>query len=86
MTFKVRIQSIVDTITMPIWNGRFIYKTRILPIFRTHYNCYFYDWYRETYNIGWFIRDRKGNMIPWVHFNKNSLMCLYEDMIIKVEE
>ena len=60
---------------------QFIFKTQILPMFTKHYYCTFYDWMDETYKTGWFIRDIKGNMIPWVHFDKSSLICLYENMI-----
>ena len=63
---------------------QFVYKTKILPKFVPHHRCVFYDWHREFYRGGWYINDKNGNMIPWVHFNKHCLICLYPNMIRKI--
>ena len=86
MTIQARIQGIIDTITYPIIHLKFTYETRILPQSVPHHRCIFYDWVHKTYKEGWYIRDKKGNMIPWVHFDNGCLICLYESMIEKIED
>ena len=86
MTMKAKIDGVISTITMPYWHSKFIYKTKILPKFRPHHKCIFYDWVNKIERCGWYITDKNGEMIPWVHFNGDrNLICLYPSMIKKID-
>lgn len=61
----------------------FWWCTKIKPRFAPHYWCEFYDWSTKKITKGWYILDRKGKMIPWVHYGNGCIMCLYENMIKK---
>ena len=86
MTFKAKVQGIIDTITLPYYEGKFIYKTKIMPLYRPHHKCTFNYWLDNTVREGWYITDKKGEMIPWVHFKEKSIICLYPSMITKIED
>lgn len=66
-------------------NFRFWWNTKIRPRFVPHYWCEFWDWREKKKVIGWYILNRKGDMIPWVHFGESNLICLYEDMITTID-
>lgn len=71
-----RILGIKDTITSPYWKLKHHYETQFLPKFKPHYKCTFYDWQTKQITKGWYIEDRKGNRIPWIHFeDSNKLIC-----------
>ena len=75
-----------DKMSYLITHLRFIYETRIYPRKAKHYWCKFYNWTTKTTAIGWYVRDKKGKMIPWVHFKDDpaTIMCLYESMITPI--
>ncbi len=82
-----RIAEEIDTFfTYPIVHLRFVYKTKIYPRKTKHYWCKFYDWATKTEKEGWYVLDKHGNMIPWVHFDNNCLICLYPSMITPIEK
>lgn len=64
---------------------KFWWGTKIRPRFAPHYWCTFWDWQAKKYKTGWYILDRKGKMIPWVHFDNHFLICYYENMITPIE-
>jgi len=64
-------------------NFRFWWNTKIRPRFVSHYWCEFWDWREKKKTVGWYILNREGDMIPWVHFDQ-GLICLYENMITKI--
>ena len=66
-------------------NFRFWWNTKIRPRFVPHYWCEFWDWREKKKTVGWYILNRKGDMIPWVHFGESNLICLYEDMITTID-
>ena len=68
--FKVQKEFHRDTVTLP----------KKMP----HHKCLFVDWVDGKTKEGWYIRDEYGHMIPWVHFDR-GIICLYEDMITKVD-
>lgn len=84
MRIKEKINCINEEISYIITHARFLYNTEILPLFVPHHKCVFYDWVNGFERGGWYINDKNGNMIPWVHFNKRCLICLYSDMIKKI--
>jgi len=65
---------------------RFIYKTKIYPKHTKHYWCKFHYWLTDTEKIGWYVLDKHGNMIPWVHFDESAIICLYPNMITPIEK
>ena len=64
---------------------KFWWKTTLRPHFVPHYWCTFWNWITNKYDVGWYILDHKGQMIPWIHFGDDCLMCLYENMITPIE-
>ena len=64
---------------------KFKWRTTVRPRFVPHYWCTFYNWTTKKIDTGWYILDRKGRMIPWVHYGNNYIMCLYENMITPIE-
>ena len=76
MTIQARVEGIIDTITYPITHLKFTYKTKVLPRFVPHHRCIFYDWVHKTYKEGWYIRNKNGYMIPWVHFDNGCLIAI----------
>ena len=86
MSIKTKVKDIIYTVTMPITHIKFVCKTKIMPLFRPHHKCIFYDCLHKAYKEGWYITDKYGEMIPWVHFDTKSLICLYPSMIIKIED
>lgn len=69
-----------------VTNISFVYKTRIYPCMTKHYWCKFYDWYNKTEKKGWYVLDRHGELIPWIHFDKHSIICLYSGMFTPIEK
>ena len=61
-------------------NPKFIYQTKIRPKYVPHHCCKFYDWSAKKHQYGWYILDKKGEMIPWVHYH-DEMMCLYPNMV-----
>ena len=64
---------------------KFWWKTSFKPRFVPHYWCTFWNWITKKQDTGWYILDRKGKMIPWIHFGDGCLMCLYENMITPID-
>lgn len=60
------------------------WNTKARPRFAPHYWCKFYDCTTKKAAIGWYVLDRKGKMIPWVHHRDGRIICLYENMITKI--
>ena len=79
-------ENIVSFFCSPITHLRFIYKTEIYPRKAKHYWCRFYDWRTKTEKEGWYVLDKNGRMIPWVHFDNGSLICLYPNMFTPIEK
>ena len=79
-------EDIITFFTYPFVYLRFIYETEIYPRKVEHHWCKFYDWLHETEKEGWYVFDKHGKMIPWVHFDDNSLICLYPDMFTPIEK
>lgn len=80
------MKAIVDFITCIIIHLQFIYKTKIYPKHTKHYWCKFHYWLTDTEKEGWYVLDKRGDMIPWVHFDQSSLICLYPHMIVSIED
>ena len=85
------IEDVKLEITYPFTHLHFLYETKYLPKHRPHYFCTFKDPYHHgRVTKGYYIKDRKGHMIPWVHFitenNTHAMICLYESMITPVGE
>lgn len=72
--------------TYPFVHAKFVYQTETYPKKVEHHWCKFYDWVTETEKEGWYVLDKRGDMIPWVHFDDNSLICLYPSMITPIEK
>ncbi len=81
--FTSKLYDISEYITISL---KFTHQTKIYPLFVKHHWCTFYDWKTETEKEGWYVLDRHGKMIPWVHFDKGCLICLYSDMITTIEK
>lgn len=79
-------EDIIAFFTYPFVHLRFIYKTKIYPRKVEHHWCKFYDWYTKTEKEGWYVLDKHGNMIPWVHFDNGCLICLYQGMFTPIEK
>ena len=45
-----------------------------------------FEGFTETEKEGWYVFDKHGKMIPWVHFDDDSLICLYPDMFTPIEK
>lgn len=83
---KEKIHSTLEDIhvyiTYPFVHLRFLYRTKYRPRKVTHFWCEFHDWADNQDKKGWYILDKRGNMIPWIHFdNDKKMICLYEHMI-----
>lgn len=73
-----RIREEINTFfTYPFVHLIYVYETKIRPRKVPHYWCKFYDPYDGVEKEGWYILDRKGKMIPWVHFDNGKMICLY---------
>lgn len=76
-------------ITYPFTHLRFLYETKYLPKHSPHYFCTFKDPYHGgRVTRGWFVRNRKGRMIPWVHFvdsERGNAMICFDEYQVKVE-
>lgn len=79
-------EDIITIFTYPFVHLRFIYNTEIYPRKAEHHWCRFYDWVAKTEKEGWYVLDKHGEMIPWVHFDNGSLICLYEGMFVPIEK
>ena len=78
-------------ITSPFTHFRYLYQTKYLPKYSTRYFCTFKNPHNHNkVTKGYYIKDHKGHMIPWVHFitedNTHGMICLYESMITPMEE
>lgn len=62
---------------------QFIYKTKIYPLTVEHHWCKFYDWVHQTEKEGWYVFDKHGKMVPWIH-SDDGTFCLYYDMITPI--
>lgn len=82
----IRILEDIDTFFSYPWvQLRFKYRTQIYPRKAKHYWCKFYDPITKTEREGWYVLDKKGEMIPWVHY-EDGCMCVYPDMITTIEK
>lgn len=82
-----RIREEIHTFfTAPITSLKFYYKTEIYPRKTEHHWCRFYDWVTKTEKEGWYVFDKHGRMIPWVHFDNGRIICLYPSMITPIEK
>lgn len=73
-------------VTYPFVHLHFLYETKYRPRKVKHFWCEFYDWTTGQNKKGWYILDKRGYMIPWVHFdNDKQMMCLYESMIKPID-
>ena len=79
-------EDIITFFTYPFVHLRFVYDTEIYPRKAEHHWCKFYDWVTKTEKEGWYVFDKRGKMIPWVHFDDSALICLYEGMFIPIEK
>ncbi len=79
-------ENLITFFTYPFVHLCFIYKTKIYPRKVEHHWCRFYDWVAKTEKEGWYVFDKHGKMIPWVHFDNGSLICLYEGMFVPIEK
>lgn len=79
-------ENIFDSISCLFIHLKFIYQTKIYPLFVKHHWCTFYDWMTETEKKGWYVLNKHGKMIPWVHFDKGWLICLYPNMVTPIEK
>ena len=78
MSPQERKEYIADWFGLKSWL-HFTYEARILPKFREHIFGYVYDWTEGTIKPAYWVRDRKGNIIPWAHFDKSTVMCVTMD-------
>lgn len=82
-----RIREEIHTFfTSPFTNLKFYYNTEIYPRKAEHHWCRFYDWVTKTEKEGWYVFDKHGHMIPWVHFDNGRIICLYPSMITPIEK
>lgn len=79
-------EDIIALFTHPLVHLCFIYNTEIYPRKVEHHWCKFYYWVTKTEKEGWYVFDKHGNMIPWVHFDDDNLICLYQGMITPIEK
>lgn len=64
-----------------------IYLTEIYPKKVEHHWCKFNDWYTKTEKEGWYVLDKYGEMVPWVHFDNNTkIICLGSNMITPIKK
>lgn len=70
-------EDIITFFTYPFVHLRFIYYTKIYPRKAKHHWCRFYDWKTYTEKEGWYIFDKHGYMIPYLHLDDNRIICLY---------
>lgn len=79
-------EEIITFFTYPLVHAKFVYETVTYPKKTEHHWCKFYDWVTKTEKEGWYVLDKRGNMIPWVHFDNNRLICLYSNMITPIKK
>lgn len=60
---------------------RFIYQARLRPMYAHKVWGYVYDWTDGKVKQAYWVHDRKGNIIPWAHFDKHAIMCCYPEDI-----
>ena len=87
LTLMAKIEDIITFFTYPFTHSHWVYETKIYPRKVEHHWCKFYDWVSKTEKEGWYVLDKHGNIIPWVHFDNDSgLICLYPSMITPIEK
>ena len=69
-----RKEYIADWFGLKSWL-HFFYEARVLPKFRPHIHGYVYDWEEEKIKPAYWIKDKNDSIIPWAHFDKNTIMC-----------
>ena len=87
---KKRFENIYENIAEFFYSIRlslhFMYQTKIYPLKAEHHWCKFYSWRDKAEREGWYVLDKDGHMIPWVHYDRNRVICLYSDMITPIKK
>lgn len=83
--FERVFNNITNFFACPISFLRYTYDTKIYPRKVKHYWCKFYDLIDKVEKEGWYVLDKRGEMIPWVHAD-NGITCMYPNMITPIEK
>ena len=78
MSKEEKKEYIADWFGLKSWS-RFTWEARILPLFREHIYGYVYDWREGVIKPAYWVRDKRGYIIPWAHFDKSTVMCATMD-------